>query len=88
MRTLSRLGIDIRVGVGPTITVAATASGRIPDPGGVLAVNPDQVTDWLGPLPVEALHGIGPRQSAALRDYDVHCVGLLAAVDPATTRRI
>ncbi|MEU4617417.1 DNA polymerase Y family protein [Streptomyces umbrinus] len=88
MRTLSRLGIDVRLGVGPTITVAATASGQIDAPGGVLAIDPDQVADWLGPLPVEALHGIGPKQAAALREYGVHCVGLLAAVPPATVQRL
>ncbi len=54
--TLSRLGVDARVGIGPSITVAATASGQIDAPGGVLTVAPDQVAGWLGPLPVEALH--------------------------------
>ncbi|MEU8868270.1 DNA polymerase Y family protein [Streptomyces umbrinus] len=88
IRTLSRLGVDVRVGVGPTITVAATASGQISAPGGVLAIDPDQVADWLGPLPVEALHGIGPKQAAALREFGVHCVGLLAAIPPATVQRL
>ncbi|NUS74757.1 MAG: hypothetical protein HOV70_00960 [Streptomyces sp.] len=88
IRALSRLGIDVRVGIGPTITVAATASAQIPPPGGVLAVAPAEVADWLGPLPVEALHGIGSRQAAVLRDYGIHCVGLLAAVPPATVHRL
>ncbi|MEU6366569.1 hypothetical protein ABZ876_12705 [Streptomyces sp. NPDC046931] len=88
VRSISRLGVDVRVGVGPTITVAATASGQIPSPGGVLAIGPDQVADWLGPLPVEALHGIGPRQAAVLRDYGIHCIGLLADVSPATVQRL
>ncbi|WAU82500.1 hypothetical protein O1Q96_23805 [Streptomyces sp. Qhu-G9] len=88
VRTLSRLGTDVRVGIGPSITVAATASGQIDAPGGVLAVDPDRVVDWLGPLPVEALHGIGPKQASALREYGVHCVGLLATVPPATVQRL
>lgn len=88
VRTVSRLGVDVRVGIGPSITVAATASGRVCGPGGVLAVAPDQVGDWLGPLPVEALPGIGPRQAQALRDYGVHTVGLLAAIPPATVQRL
>ncbi|WP_328974284.1 hypothetical protein [Streptomyces canus] len=46
------------------------------------------MTGWLGPLPVDALHGIGPRQAAVLRDYGIHCVGLLAAVPPATVQRM
>ncbi|MGW7385474.1 DinB/UmuC family translesion DNA polymerase [Streptomyces sp. NPDC054794] len=29
VRAISRLGVDVRVGIGPTITVAATASGQI-----------------------------------------------------------
>ncbi|MFJ2241058.1 hypothetical protein [Streptomyces sp. NPDC087859] len=49
---------------------------------------PEQVADWLEPLPVEALHGIGPRQAQVLRDYGIHCVGLLAAVPPATVHRL
>jgi DNA polymerase-4 len=88
VRTLSRLGVDVRVGIGPSITVAATASGQITGPGGVLAIDPEQVTDWLAPLPVGALHGIGPRQAKALRDYGIHCVGLLAAVPSATVQRL
>jgi DNA polymerase-4 len=88
VRCVSRLGIDVRVGIGPTITVAATASAQIAEPGGVLAIAPEQVTEWLGPLPVEALHGIGPRQAAVLRDYGIHSIGLLAAVSPATVQRL
>ncbi|NUO43159.1 MAG: hypothetical protein HOV82_14065 [Streptomyces sp.] len=88
IRALPRLGNDVRVGIGPTITVAATASAQVPPPGGVLAIAPGEVADWLRPLPVEALHGIGPRQAAVLRDYGIHCVGLLAAVPPATAHRL
>ncbi|MEU5193643.1 hypothetical protein AB0G86_06205 [Streptomyces scabiei] len=88
VRTAARLSVDLRVGIGPSITVAATASAQVPAPGGVLAVEPGEVTDWLGPLPVEALHGIGPRQAETLRAYGIHCVGLLATVPSATVQRL
>ncbi|MFF7771765.1 hypothetical protein ACFZC7_35375 [Streptomyces massasporeus] len=88
VRTISRLGVDGRVGIGPSITVAATASAQIQVPGGVLAIDPDQALAWLATLPVEALHGIGPRQAEALHDYGVHNVGLLAAIPPATVQRL
>ncbi|MFI1294134.1 hypothetical protein ACH4VM_38025 [Streptomyces sp. NPDC020792] len=88
VRSISRLGIDLRVGIGSTLTVAATASAQTPGPGGVIAVLPGETAGWLGPLPVEALHGIGPRQAAALRDYGIPTVGLLAAVSPATAQRL
>ncbi|MFE9679491.1 hypothetical protein ACFYO5_36205 [Streptomyces sp. NPDC006259] len=80
--------VDVRVGVGPSITVAATASAQIQPPGGVVAIDPGQAAQWLAPLPVDALHGIGPRQADALRDYGIHTVGLLAAGDPATVQRL
>ncbi|MFF1548057.1 hypothetical protein [Streptomyces sp. NPDC058291] len=88
VRTLTRLGVDLRIGVGPSITVAATASAQVGAPGGVLAIAPDHVADWLGPLPVDALHGIGLRQAAALHDYGVHTIGLLAAILTETTQRL
>jgi DNA polymerase-4 len=88
VRTLSRPGIDVRVGIGPSITIAATASAQVPGPGGVLAIEPGEVAAWLGPLPVDALHGIVPRQAGVLRDYGIHCVGLLAAVPPVTVQRL
>ncbi|MFF2650104.1 hypothetical protein [Streptomyces sp. NPDC058045] len=88
LRALVRLGTDLRIGVGPTVTVAATASARAPHPGGVLAVSPGQVPGFLGPLPVEALHGCGPRHATALAEYGLHTVGALAAAPPATVQRI
>lgn len=88
VRTISRLGVDVRVGVGPSITVAATASAQITGPGGVLAIAPGQVADFLGPLPVEAMHGIGPRQARALHDYGVHCIGVLASIPAVTVQRL
>ncbi|MEU7466301.1 MULTISPECIES: DNA polymerase Y family protein [Streptomyces] len=88
LRTVAQLGVDVRVGIGPTITVAATASARITDPGGVLAIIPGQAADWLAPLPVAALHGIGPRQAALLRRYGIHAVGQLAALPTATLQRL
>ncbi|WP_329266835.1 hypothetical protein [Streptomyces sp. NBC_01451] len=88
LRSVALLGVDVRVGVGPTITVAATASQQISQPGGVLAIDPGQVAHWLGPLPVDALHGIGPHHAAVLRGYGVDCVGLLASLSPATVQRI
>ncbi|MFJ3981365.1 DNA polymerase Y family protein [Streptomyces fungicidicus] len=88
VRTLSRLGVDVRIGIGPSITVAATASAQVLEPGGVLAVAPGQAAHWLAPLPVEALHGIGPRQAGTLHQYGIHTAGLLAAVSLATVQRL
>ncbi|MFD9007055.1 hypothetical protein ACFV0T_40030 [Streptomyces sp. NPDC059582] len=87
VRTLSRLGVDIRVGIGPSVTVAATASAQIAAPG-VLTITPDQAVGWLAGLPVDALHGIGPRHAMLLGEYGIHSVGLLAGVAAATVQRL
>ncbi|MFI6464514.1 hypothetical protein [Streptomyces sp. NPDC050538] len=88
LRTVSRYGIDVRVGIGPTITVAATASAQVGHPGGVLAIEEGDVADWLALLLVEDLHGIGRRQAATLRHYGVDRVGLLAALPAETVQRL
>ncbi|SED58640.1 DNA polymerase-4 [Streptomyces sp. Ag109_O5-10] len=88
LRTVSRYGVDIRVGIGPTVTVAATASAQVERPGGVLAVEAADAADWLALLPVEDLHGIGPRQAAVLKRYGVDRVGLLATLPAATVQRL
>ncbi|MER6274441.1 hypothetical protein [Streptomyces sp900105755] len=85
LRTVSRYGVDVRVGIGPTVTVAATASAQVERPGGVLAI---EAADWLALLPVGDLHGIGPRQAAVLKRYGVDRVGLLAALPAATVQRL
>ncbi|MGR3872682.1 DNA polymerase Y family protein [Streptomyces graminifolii] len=88
LRTVSRYGVDVRVGIGPTITVAATASAQVGHPGGVLSIEEDDVAAWLALLLVEDLHGIGPRQAATLRHYGVDRVGLLAALPAETVQRL
>ncbi|MEV7083980.1 hypothetical protein AB0N88_36415 [Streptomyces sp. NPDC093516] len=54
----------------------------------MLAIEPDQTVAWSAGLPVEALHGIGPRQAQVLREYGVHSVGLLAPLPPDTVQRL
>ncbi|MCX5197633.1 hypothetical protein OOK31_27695 [Streptomyces sp. NBC_00249] len=88
LRAVARLGADVRIGVSTTWAVAAMASARVPEPGGVLAVPGDHVTEFLAPLPVEALHGLGARQAEALRGYGLHTVGALTSVPRGVLERI
>ncbi|WP_328945441.1 hypothetical protein OG259_32180 [Streptomyces sp. NBC_00250] len=88
LRALARLGTDVRVGVAGTQTVAAMASGHMTEPGGVLAVPDDAVGAFLAPLPVETLHGIGPRQAELLRKYGLHTIGALAEAPQSVVERV
>ncbi|MFF4646350.1 hypothetical protein [Streptomyces sp. NPDC001389] len=88
LRAVARLGTDVRIGVADTWAVAAMASARVQGPGGVLAVPAGHTAAFLAPLPVEALHGLGPRQAEALRGYGLHTVGALTRVPPGVLERI
>ncbi|MEU8955010.1 hypothetical protein AB0C93_11965 [Streptomyces sp. NPDC048518] len=88
LRALALLGVDLRIGVGQSWTVAATASGQVHEPGGVLCVDTAHTRDWLAPLPVAALHGMGRQQTQALAAYGIHTVAEVAALPLATLQRI
>lgn len=66
--------------------VAKLASTRC-KPDGLLVVPADGVTDFLHPLPVAALWGVGERTEQALTRLGLRTVGQLAQVPPATLRR-
>ncbi|MFE6153677.1 hypothetical protein [Streptomyces sp. NPDC057889] len=88
VRALARLSLDLRIGLASTWAVAATASAQASEHGGIIVVEPDHVAAFLAPLPVGALHGIGPVQAAALTGYGIHTIGTLAALPLATVQRV
>lgn len=73
--------IDCSVGVAATVSVAKLASRRA-KPDGVLVVPPGEVADYLHPLDVGELFGIGPKTRARL-----HRIGLVTVGDVARTPR-
>jgi DNA polymerase IV len=73
--------IDCSVGVAGTVSVAKLASRRA-KPDGVLVVPPDEVVDYLHPLDVGELFGVGPSTRARL-----HRIGLVTVGDVAHTPR-
>jgi DNA polymerase IV len=61
-----RVGLPITVGVARTKFLAKVASG-VAKPDGLLVVPPDGELEFLHPLPVERLWGVGPVTSEKLR---------------------
>lgn len=74
------------VGVAPTKFVAKLASARC-KPDGMLVVPAAGVLDFLHPLPVTALWGVGARTGETLHRFGIRTVGDLAATPPDTLRR-
>ncbi|PPK66355.1 DNA polymerase IV [Actinokineospora auranticolor] len=77
---VDRVGLPITVGVARTKFLAKVASG-VAKPDGLLVVPHGGELDFLHPLPVERLWGVGAVTSAKLRAYGIATVGQVAAFD-------
>jgi DNA polymerase IV len=71
------VGLPISVGVARTKFLAKVASA-VAKPDGLLLVPPDGELEFLHPLPVERLWGVGPMTSARLHDAGLRTVGQVA----------
>jgi DNA polymerase IV len=76
-RVAAELGLTCSVGVASTKFVAKLGSTRA-KPDGLAVVPKDKVLDFLHPLPVEALWGVGERAAQTLRRLGLTTVGDLA----------
>jgi DNA polymerase-4 len=72
-----RVGLPITVGVARTKFLAKVASG-VAKPDGLLVVPPGGELDFLHPLPVERLWGVGPKTAARLHERGIRTVGEVA----------
>src|SRR5690606_6400442 len=81
------VGLPITVGVARTKFLAKVASA-VAKPDGLLVVPPEGELDFLHPLPVERLWGVGPVSAAKLRERGSGTVGQLARVHPAALESI
>ena len=78
-RVADEVGLPITVGVARTKFLAKVASA-VAKPDGLLVVDPDRELQFLHPLPVERLWGVGAVTAEKLRRRGVHTVGEVAAL--------
>ncbi|MEE9416194.1 MAG: DNA polymerase IV [Acidimicrobiales bacterium] len=78
-RVANDVGLAISVGVARTKFLAKVASG-VCKPDGLLVVEPEGELDFLHPLPVERLWGVGPKTAAKLLEKGITTVGQVAAL--------
>jgi DNA polymerase IV len=79
-RVREEVGLPITVGIARTKFLAKVASG-VAKPDGLLEVPPDRELEFLHPLPVERLWGVGRVTAAKLRARGVVTVADVAAMD-------
>ncbi len=76
------VGLPITVGIARTKFLAKVAS-RVAKPEGLLLVDPESELDFLHPLPVELLWGVGRVTAAKLRRHHITTVAEVARIDEA-----
>ncbi|WP_088975268.1 DNA polymerase IV [Micromonospora coxensis] len=85
-RVAEEQGLTCSVGVAPSKFVAKLGSTRA-KPDGLLVVPADRVLEFLHPLPVSALWGVGERSAETLRRLGLSTIGDLAEAPYGMLRR-
>jgi DNA polymerase-4 len=76
-RVRAEIGLPISVGVARTKHLAKIAS-QVAKPDGLVVVDPGPELEFLHPLPVELMWGVGPVTKTRLAELGVHTIGQLA----------
>lgn len=85
-RIESELAITCSVGLSTTKLIAKLASGRC-KPNGLLEIPEDRVLDFLHPLPIRELWGVGPKTAEALTRLGLQTIGDIAHTSRGTLIR-
>jgi DNA polymerase-4 len=72
-----RTGLSCSVGIGATKFIAKLASQAC-KPNGLLVIVPERTLEFLHPLPIRALWGVGPQTAKVLERRGLHTVGDIA----------
>lgn len=79
-RIRREVGVTVSVGVAPSMSAAKIASD-FDKPDGLTVVEPGEGRDFLAPLEVDLLHGVGPVTARELREMGLETAGDVAAAD-------
>ena len=86
-RVRDEIGLPVSVGVARTKHLAKIAS-QVAKPDGLVVVEPDREQDFLDPLPVELVWGVGPATRARLAATGIRTIGQLAAMPNRTLQHV
>ena len=76
-RVRDEIGLPLSVGVARTKHLAKVAS-QVAKPDGLVAVDPDDESEFLDPLPIGLIWGVGPTTERRLHEAGVYTIGQLA----------
>ncbi|GAB6898655.1 DNA polymerase IV [Kineosporia succinea] len=81
------VGLPISIGVARTKHLAKVAS-QVAKPDGLVVVAPEREREFLAPLPVGLMWGIGPVAQAKLKSEGIVTIGQLAEASPGSVQRL
>jgi DNA polymerase IV (archaeal DinB-like DNA polymerase) len=76
-------GLGCSIGIGPNKLIAKISSGQ-QKPDGFTVIEPERVADFLNPLPIRVIPGIGPKSERLLHDQHCHTVEDLRRIPEIT----
>ncbi|MEI7547330.1 MAG: DNA polymerase IV [Actinomycetota bacterium] len=76
-RVREEVGLPVSVGVARTKSLAKIAS-QVAKPDGMVVIDPSREREFLDPLPVGLIWGVGPVTRQKLADKGIHTIGQLA----------
>ena len=86
-KRVSELGVTCSIGVGTSKTIAKIASD-MDKPRGLTVVYPGRETDFLAPLPIRRMSGVGARAEEALLKHGIKTLGQMAHAPEALLHSI
>ena len=79
-RIHEEVGVIASIGVAPNMSTAKIASDA-EKPDGLVVVHPEEIRDFLAPVLIEELHGVGPVTARTLRERGIETAGDLVEAD-------
>ncbi|RLG32769.1 DNA polymerase IV [Methanosarcinales archaeon] len=77
---LEKEGLTCSIGIAPNKTIAKIASDFV-KPDGMTVVEEERAGDFLAPLPVKKIPGVGPKTEQMLKKMGIEQIGQLASCD-------
>jgi len=83
---LGQTGLSVSVGIAPNKFLAKLASKHA-KPDGMVLIHPDEVDEFLRPLSVEALWGVGTETASVLKRFGLRTIGDVACLPQSSLER-
>ena len=78
---LTQENVTCSIGIGPNKVVAKIASDQS-KPNGLTIIKPNEVTDFLAPLPVSRIPGVGKKAEEKLTQLNISTISQLSGLSP------